>query len=869
MMKKILSRALILMLILAMTVCPALAAFTPTADKLAAIPKGDDVIVRFAVGSDIHIGQGDAEAKLRNAYAAMKKIGGVDAFIAAGDLTEHGDAEELALYQSIVAENSRELTVEIDGFKGTGAGAGAAVGTTISMMGNHECYNQSIENDFREQIGQETEMVYWLGGKVPVIKASLAIDGSSSSFVTKHDFIEKAVKEVVATGYKGHIFLITHIAFANTVFGAPEEGDDRYDPRTLEFLKDYPQIVHVTGHSHATPLNPGVIDQSAGFTSVVTGTVGKYFRQSEDTLYGSSFTVFDVKSDGTTELYRVDLSRGELICGGESWVLDSADGPSDFIYFNDPAKATNPNAYCLKGSAPIYGEGAAVTVTDKGDFDSIDVTFTANAKPASDKNYDYVESYNIYVTPTGGGETLTMNVYCDPSVPFGADRTVTIYGLEYDTDYEVSVVAEGAFGKTSAPVKAKETVNVGVNDDIDTSLKTLYRVDYSYGDVSDFKGHSGKLVAPTTLVTDETIGKTAASFGGVNFASYDFDLEDIDAIRHAFTLEAYFKLADTEPYQQILSLKDAFVNFGVENGTLSAYVELAREADSYSVCHVPVEENEWTHVILTYDNKKARLYVNGELAAEQRHSGGLKTDIDTSYKKLTLGGFDMTTDNLAKGSMINMFSLSQGTMSADQAKAAYESVTSTGKMAFTDVKSSDWFYPTVGYAYDTGLMNGTSDSTFAPATQTSRAMIVQLLYNMEGRPEVDASDNPFTDVPASEWYAPAVLWAYQNGVTTGTGATTFSPDALVTREQVAVFLYRYMKDYKKTDMAEGADISAFPDAGKIGPYAGFAEAVSWANGVGIVTGKQNGDAVLLAPQDKAQRSETATMFARFHKTFVR
>ena len=79
--------------------------------------------------------------------------------------------------------------------------------------------------------------------------------------------------------------------------------------------------------------------------------------------------------------------------------------------------------------------------------------------------------------------------------------------------------------------------------------------------------------------------------------------------------------------------------------------------------------------------------------------------------------------------------------------------------------------------------------------------ILQLLYNIEGRPAVDTVNNPFTDIPSGKWYTSAVLWAYQNGVTTGTSATTFSPDTLVTREQVAVFLYRYMKDYKKAEAA--------------------------------------------------------------------
>ncbi len=76
-----------------------------------------------------------------------------------------------------------------------------------------------------------------------------------------------------------------------------------------------------------------------------------------------------------------------------------------------------------------------------------------------------------------------------------------------------------------------------------------------------------------------------------------------------------------------------------------------------------------------------------------------------------------------------------------------------------------------------------------------------------------------------------------------------------------------MKDYKGEEMDAGADISAFPDAGKISPYAGFAEAVAWANGVGIVTGKTSAGGTVLAPLDRAQRCETATMFARFHRNF--
>lgn len=188
-------------------------------------------------------------------------------------------------------------------------------------------------------------------------------------------------------------------------------------------------------------------------------------------------------------------------------------------------------------------------------------------------------------------------------------------------------------------------------------------------------------------------------------------------------------------------------------------------------------------------------------------------------------------------------------------------------LPFEDVKDSAWYASSVRYAYENGLMNGTSATAFAPTVETSRAMIVQLLYNMEGRPEVEYKPI-FTDVSEKAWYAKAVIWAYENGVTAGSSATTFSPDTLVTREQVAVFLYRFMKDYKGEVMAEGADITSFPDADKISHYAGFADAVAWANGVGIITGKTSANGAILAPLDRAQRCETATMFARFHRSFA-
>ena len=108
---------------------------------------------------------------------------------------------------------------------------------------------------------------------------------------------------------------------------------------------------------------------------------------------------------------------------------------------------------------------------------------------------------------------------------------------------------------------------------------------------------------------------------------------------------------------------------------------------------------------------------------------------------------------------------------------------------FSDVKTSDWFYDDVRYVCENGLMNGTGSGTFSPKATTTRGMIVTILYRMQNSPESKAK-NPFTDVKADAYYANAVLWAVENGVTTGASATTFDPAGDCTRGQIVTFLYR-------------------------------------------------------------------------------
>ena len=177
-------------------------------------------------------------------------------------------------------------------------------------------------------------------------------------------------------------------------------------------------------------------------------------------------------------------------------------------------------------------------------------------------------------------------------------------------------------------------------------------------------------------------------------------------------------------------------------------------------------------------------------------------------------------------------------------------------MPFTDVPLNAWYYNAVQYVYDNDLMNGTDPTRFSPSLTTTRAMLVQVLYNKEGRPAVDYAGT-FTDVPETQWYAPAVEWAYREGIANGTGNGKFSPNAAITREQLAVMLYHYAVYAGSTDTTTRGDTAAFTDAADIHSWA--SDAVEWAVGVGVLKGNSN----LLRPRDTATRAEIAQVLQNF------
>ncbi len=193
-----------------------------------------------------------------------------------------------------------------------------------------------------------------------------------------------------------------------------------------------------------------------------------------------------------------------------------------------------------------------------------------------------------------------------------------------------------------------------------------------------------------------------------------------------------------------------------------------------------------------------------------------------------------------------------------------ETIPATGSVdvtqMFTDV-TKNWAYPGIQYCVTHGIMGGMGNGTFAPTGTTTRAQIVQILYNLEGTPAVSGT-TPFTDLTAN-WYKPAILWAYQNNVVAGTSPTTFAPDQPVTREQIAVILTQYMFHVLKMERTwTPADLSTFPDGANVSSWA--KEAMQDAVALGLINGTKASDGVVyLDPQGSAARQQVATILMNF------
>ncbi|MGI5934594.1 MAG: S-layer homology domain-containing protein [Lawsonibacter sp.] len=267
-------------------------------------------------------------------------------------------------------------------------------------------------------------------------------------------------------------------------------------------------------------------------------------------------------------------------------------------------------------------------------------------------------------------------------------------------------------------------------------------------------------------------------------------------------------------------------------------------------------DNERTYAIVTEDDGHGSVTVSAdEASAGTRITVTVKPDSGYALDELTV------TD--AKNKELSVTKRSETTYTfhmADskvtvEASFTKDSTVQKPDTRFDDVAKSAWYCKAVDYVAENGIMSGVSAREFAPNAGFSRAMLAQTLYAMSGKPAVKA-ESAFADVAASAWYADAVNWAAKKGYVSGVGEGMFAPDASITREQMALILYRYAGSPDASGMA----LKEFADGDSVSAYA--VDAVRWAVHEGLISGMENNT---LAPQGTATRAQVAQILMNFHQ----
>ena len=292
---------------------------------------------------------------------------------------------------------------------------------------------------------------------------------------------------------------------------------------------------------------------------------------------------------------------------------------------------------------------------------------------------------------------------------------------------------------------------------------------------------------------------------------------------------------------------DVVISVGLENGTIDNETV---DGEGY-----PSGSTSYAITVSKADNGTVT-------ASRTRGTKGLTVTLtvkaDEGYKLDTITVTDKNGNEIKltdKGDGKYTFTMPASAVTVKASFAKDDAPVETG-LPFTDVKAGDWFYEAVKYAYDNKLMDGTSSTTFAPLMTTNRAMIVTILWRLEGSPVVNYAMN-FSDVESGVWYTEAVRWAAAEGIVKGYSDTVFAPDDTVTREQLATILYRYA-EYKEYDVSAKGDLTTFADGSTVSTWA--ADGMTWAVGAQLITGKDGGK---LDPTGTATRAEVATILMRF------
>lgn len=604
-MKRAAAGVLSFLMVISMAV-PVQAAWTaPTQTEWTSLGR-ENIKVRFAVGSDLHIGRdSNASEKLKNAFDAFYKVDDqLDAAIFCGDITNNGNTSEYKTLTDIINDKLKENT---------------KLGL---MMGNHEFNNATGAVDryktgvsqLRDDINaQDTRNDIVVGDGYHIITMSAKNYGGD--YTDNYEWLKEHLEAAVKEDPQKPIFLMQHHGFQDTAYVTNEWYGTFGEIENL--LKQYPQVIDFSGHSHATLNDPRSINQDLGFTAIQDGTIGAYFENETGKMEGtrpadsenaSQALMVEVDENNKVTLRRMDLNSGSYI--GKSWVVNTPELVSQKNFQYTTQKRTAESA------VPTFREGAELKVSDVTET-SARLTFTQGEN--EDRNDDgWIHSYRIRAINKETGKTelnkLTFSDYYEP--PMKETLTKTVSGLSEDTAYTIEITAINPFQKEStqkltADLKTKTSLT---EEELqkEAPKADLLDVDFSDGTGKDVSAASHQMrTAGTPVISkEENLGKNAAYFDGTSAFSYGFSDDEYAQMQKGFTMECMMKLDHKgNPFSDQESAGAGF-ELNSDGKTLEFW---SRHGSGYVKPTTQIDTSKWVHAVATYDGSYLKLYVNGKL----------------------------------------------------------------------------------------------------------------------------------------------------------------------------------------------------------------------------------------------------------------
>lgn len=597
------------------------------------------VAVRFLVGSDIHIPNHNSPEKLPRvlSWAGSQLSPAADRICLVGDLVDNGTVDQYQQLVSIIEDSPFAM------------GTGVSDSHFVFCQGNHETYSPGVANAparFKEYLLQDANKVLAVKG-VPII--TMGPNGSSDQdYTNNYEFLKASLETVTsdtATYTAGSpILLLCHHSIPNTAYTS-EEWHGAYSSEELALMKRYPQIIHISGHSHATIEDARSIDQSMGVTCIQDSTLGAYFeneRNTPNTMYdpstgdvssypayngeASQCLILDVMDNGTVEVTRYNLYP--LLSGGspyqlyETWIIDvpamiAAGGVASSCRYL-PTRAAS--------ALPVLPTAGGVEVKDAAQ-DGFTVTFPSFTA-GSDANLDMVHAYRIVLTPVDAngqevGDPVERRVFNDyyrvPSSRHevtGERWEVKVTSLEASAFYRVEVNAKTSFFSNANGESTSLPAVIGTTTEAPAAPSAILDIDYRTGSVEDAMGHGAtkwgaSLVDDGELASDMTA--KVLEIDGNGGYGYLLDAEDYGSFVGHSTAECLFKMSDVQSDQCVFSnQQQAGAGFEVENGMLEYWFNHA--GGSKVIPAAAIESNAWVHAMATFDGNSVKLYVGGVLA---------------------------------------------------------------------------------------------------------------------------------------------------------------------------------------------------------------------------------------------------------------